>query len=60
MICVDRKGYRVSPFCNHAKKKKRYRYDMYSVFFISRHATEYLIFSMSNAENSRDMSNLVE
>lgn len=59
MICVDRKGYRVSPFCNHAKKK-RYRYDMYSVFFISRHATEYLIFSMSNAENSRDMSNLVE
>lgn len=21
MICVHRKGYRVSPFCNHAKKK---------------------------------------
>lgn len=20
MICVHRKGYRVSPFCNHAKK----------------------------------------
>lgn len=59
MICVHRKGYRVSPFCNHAKKT-RYRYDMYSVFFISRHTTEYLIFSMFNAENSRDMSNLVE
>lgn len=60
MICVHRKGYRVSPFCNHAKKKPRYRYDMYSVFFISRHATEYLIFSMSNAENSIDMLNLVK
>lgn len=60
MICVHRKGYRVSPFCNHAKKKTRHRYDMYSVFFISRHTTKYLIFSMSNAENSIDMSNLVE
>lgn len=59
MICVLREGYRVSPFCKHAKKK-RHRYDMYSVFFISRHATEYLIFSMYSAENSRDMSNLVE
>lgn len=59
MICVHRKGYRVSPFCNYARKKPiQIRYD--SVFFISRHATEYLIFSMSNAENSRDMSNLVE
>lgn len=58
MICVHRKGYRVSPFCNHAKKKPDT--DMHSVFFISRHATEYLIFSMFNAENSRDMSNLVE
>lgn len=61
MICVHRKGYRVSPFCKHAKiKTTRHRYDMYSVFFISRHTTEYLIFSMFNAENSRDMSNLVE
>lgn len=59
MICVHREGYRVSPFCKHAKKT-RHRYDMYSVFFISRHATEYLIFSMFNAENSRDMSNFVE
>lgn len=59
MICVHREGYRVSPFCKHAKKT-RHRYDMYSVFFITRHATEYLIFSMFNAENSRDMSNLVE
>lgn len=59
MICVHRKGYRVSPFCKHAKKT-RHRYDMYSVFFISRHATEYLIFSMSNAENSIDMLNLVK
>lgn len=58
MICVHRKGYRVSPFCKQAKK--RHRYDMYSVFFISRHATEYLIFSMSNAENSIDMLNLVK
>lgn len=54
-----RKGYRVSPFCNYAKKNPiQIRYD--SVFFISRHATEYLIFSMFNAENSRDMSNFVE
>lgn len=60
MICVQREGYRVSPFCEHAKKITRHRYDMYSVFFISRHATEYLISSMSNAENSINMSNLVE
>lgn len=59
MICVHREGYRVSPFCKHAKKT-RHRYDMYSVFFISRHATDYLISSMSNAENSINMSNLVE
>lgn len=59
MICVHREGYRVSPFCKHAKKT-RHRCDMYSVFFISRHATEYLISSMSIAENSINMSNLVE
>lgn len=58
MICIHRKGYSVSVL--QSREKTRYRYDMYSVFFISRHATEYLVFSTLNAENSRDMSNLVE
>lgn len=41
-------------------KKKWYRYDMYSVFFIFCYVIEYFIFSMFNVENLRDMLNLVE
>lgn len=59
MICVYREGYRVFLFCNYVKKKW-YRYDMYSVFFIICYVIEYFIFSMFNVENLRDMLNLVE